>query len=73
MAGAADHFPDDTDALKAALLETRAPNSGAQALIDHLRLVIAKMLRMPRRISVWPAAIHTRIPDGSAIIVPPAP
>jgi len=45
MAGAADHLPDDTDALKAALIETRAKLSGAQALIEHLQLVIAKMQR----------------------------
>jgi transposase len=45
MAGAADHLPDDTDALKAALIETRAKLSGAQALIEHLQLVIAKMER----------------------------
>ena len=45
MAGAADQFPDDTDALKAALIEARAELSGAQALIAHLQLVIAKMRR----------------------------
>jgi transposase len=45
MAGAADHLPDDTDALKAALIEARAKLSGAQALIEHLQLVIAKMQR----------------------------
>jgi len=45
MAGAADHLPDDTDALKAALFEARAKLSGAQALIEHLQLVIAKMQR----------------------------
>jgi transposase len=45
MAGAADHLPDGTDALKAALIETRARLVGAQALIDHLQLVIAKMQR----------------------------
>jgi transposase len=45
MAGAADHLPDDTDALKAALIETRAKLVGAQALIEHLQLVIAKMQR----------------------------
>ena len=45
MAGAADHLPDDTDALKAALIEARAKLSGAQALIEHLQLVIAKMKR----------------------------
>jgi transposase len=45
MAEAADHLPDNTDALKAALIETRAKLSGAQALIEHLQLVIAKMQR----------------------------
>jgi transposase len=45
MAGSADHLPDDTDALKAALLETRAKLSGAHALIEHLQLVIDKMKR----------------------------
>jgi transposase len=45
MAGAADHLPEDTTALKAALIETRAKLSGAQALIEHLQLVIAKMQR----------------------------
>jgi transposase len=45
MAGADDHLPDDTDALKAALTEMRAKLVGAQALIEHLQLVIAKMQR----------------------------
>src|SRR5579864_7905571 len=45
MAEAADHLPDDTDALKAALIETRAKLVGAQALIEHLQLVIDKMKR----------------------------
>src|SRR5215813_14055612 len=40
-----DPLPDDTDALKAALIETRAKLVGAQALIEHLQLVIAKMKR----------------------------
>src|SRR5882672_5384729 len=40
-----DSLPDDVDALKAALIETRAKLSGAQALIEHLQLVIAKMKR----------------------------
>jgi hypothetical protein len=40
MTGAADHLPDETDALKAALIETRAKLVGAQALIEHLQLVI---------------------------------
>src|SRR6516165_7480147 len=41
MAGAADHLPEDT----AALIETRAKLVGAEALIEHLQLVIAKMKR----------------------------
>ena len=41
----ADSLPDDTNALKAALIETRAKLSGAEALIEHLQLVIAKMKR----------------------------
>ena len=40
-----DPLPEDTDALKAALIETRAKLVGAQALIEHLQLVIAKMKR----------------------------
>jgi transposase len=40
-----DPLPDDTAALKAALIETRAKLVGAQALIEHLQLVIAKMKR----------------------------
>jgi transposase len=38
-------IPDDKDALKAALIETRAQLSGAEAMIEHLQLVIAKMKR----------------------------
>src|SRR5580704_49501 len=45
MAGAADHLPDDKAALKAALIETRDKLVGAEALIEHLQLVIAKMKR----------------------------
>src|SRR3974390_1095877 len=45
MAGASDHLPDDTAALKAELIETRAKLAGAQALIEHLQWVIAKMKR----------------------------
>jgi transposase len=45
VATTADHLPEDTDALKAALLEARAKLSGAEALIEHLQLVIAKMKR----------------------------
>ena len=45
MVETADQIPDDRDALKAALIETRAKLSGAEALIEHLQLVIAKMKR----------------------------
>src|SRR5436305_2163915 len=45
MAGAPDDLPEDTAALQAALTETRAKLAGAQALIAHLQLVIAKMRR----------------------------
>src|SRR5437016_9898525 len=45
MVESTDHLPDDTAALKAALTEARAKLSGAQALIEHLQLVIAKMKR----------------------------
>jgi hypothetical protein len=44
MAAASDPLPDDdNDALKAALIEARAKLSGAEAMIEHLQLVIAKM------------------------------
>src|SRR5580704_4797745 len=45
MATAPNQFPDDVEALKAALIEARAKLSGAEALIEHLHLVIAKMKR----------------------------
>ncbi|HXQ04314.1 MAG TPA: IS66 family transposase [Bradyrhizobium sp.] len=45
MATTADQVPDDQNALKAALIEARAKLSGAEALIEHLQLVIAKMKR----------------------------
>ena len=45
MATAADPLPDDTDVLKAALIEARAKLSGVEAMIEHLQLVIAKMKR----------------------------
>lgn len=45
MAGTVDPLPDDKDALKAALIEARARLSGAEMLIEHLQLVIAKMKR----------------------------
>jgi transposase len=40
-----DSLPDEVAALKAALTEARARLSGAEALIEHLQLVIAKMKR----------------------------
>jgi hypothetical protein len=42
---AAQHLPDNPDELKAALIEARARLSGAEAMIDHLQLVIAKLQR----------------------------
>jgi transposase len=45
MVSTTDPLPDDTDALKAALIEVRAKLSGAEAMIEHLQLVIAKMKR----------------------------
>jgi hypothetical protein len=45
MATTSDPLPEDTDALKAALIETRAKLSGAEALIEDLQLSIAKMKR----------------------------
>jgi transposase len=45
VAEAADHLPEDAASLKAALIETRAKLTGAEALIEHLQLVIAKMKR----------------------------
>ena len=45
MAETADYLPEDAAALKAALIETRAKLSGAQALIAHLQLTIEKMKR----------------------------
>jgi transposase len=45
LARASNQLPDDVDALKAALIEARAQLSGAQAIIEHLQLVIAKMKR----------------------------
>ena len=45
MTTTADHLPDDKNELKTALIETRAKLSGAEALIAHLQLVIAKMKR----------------------------
>ena len=45
MIGPVDPVPDDKDALKAALIEARAKLSGAEALIEQLQLMIAKMKR----------------------------
>jgi transposase len=45
MATAPDQLPDDFEALKAELIETRAKLSGAQAVIEHLRMIIEKMKR----------------------------
>jgi len=45
MIAASNDVPDDKDVLKAALLEARAKLSGAEAMIAHLQLVIAKMKR----------------------------
>ena len=45
MTTTAVHVPDDTDTLKAALIEARAKLSGAEALIEHLQWLIAKMKR----------------------------
>jgi transposase len=45
VATAADQLPDDVEALKAALIEARAKLAGAEALIEHLQLVITKMKR----------------------------
>jgi len=42
VATTADQVPDDQNALKAALIEARAKLSGAEALIEHLQLVIAR-------------------------------
>jgi hypothetical protein len=41
MAAVPDHLPDDKEALMAALIETRAKLSGAEATIAHLQLMIA--------------------------------
>jgi len=45
VARAPDRLPEGEEALRAALIETRAKLSGATALIEHLQLVIAKMKR----------------------------
>jgi transposase len=45
VTAASNHLPDDKDSLKTALIEARAKLSGAEAMIEHLQLVIAKMKR----------------------------
>jgi transposase len=45
VATTADHLPEDTASLQAALVETRARLVGAEALIEQLQMVIAKMKR----------------------------
>jgi transposase len=45
MATAPNQLPDDVEALKLALTEAHARLSGAEAMIEHLQLVIAKMKR----------------------------
>jgi transposase len=45
VATTADPLPDDKDALRTALIEARAKLSGAEVLIAHLQLVIAKLKR----------------------------
>jgi transposase len=45
VTNAYDPLPEDKDALRSALLETRAKLVGAEAMIVHLQLVIAKMRR----------------------------
>lgn len=45
MATTDDPLPDDNDELKAALIEARVKLAGAEAMIEHLQLVIAKMKR----------------------------
>ena len=45
VATIADHLPEDTATLKAALVETRAKLAGAEALIEQLQLIIAKLKR----------------------------
>src|SRR6476660_7540813 len=45
VATTADHLPEDTASLQAALIETRARLVGAEALIEQLQMVIAKMKR----------------------------
>ncbi|SEF14856.1 Transposase [Rhizobiales bacterium GAS191] len=45
MVESADHLPEDTASLKAALIETRAKLVGAEALIEQQQLLIDKMKR----------------------------
>src|ERR1700737_1712370 len=42
---ASDSLPNNIETLKAALIETRAKLVGAETMIEHLQLVIAKMKR----------------------------
>src|SRR5215831_12151310 len=44
MVETTDHLPDDSAALKAALIETRAKLVGAQALIEHLRIILNNLV-----------------------------
>ena len=44
MATTKDPLPEDIEALKTALIETRARLSGAEALIEHLRLVMGELM-----------------------------
>jgi hypothetical protein len=55
MGEGVDHL-DDADALKAALIETRAKLSGAEALIAHQQLLIGSCL----------GDVSTRFSKGSA-------
>ena len=45
MVESADHVPEDTTALRAALIETRAKLAGAELLIEQQQLLIDKMKR----------------------------
>jgi transposase len=51
-----DPLPEDNDALKAALIEARVKLAGAEAMIEHLQLVIAKM----KREKFGPRSEHSR-------------
>jgi len=45
VTNAHDPLPEDKDALRSALEKTRDKLAGAEAMIEHLQLVIAKMRR----------------------------